>query len=129
MQPGQRVLVVDDNADLRGFMRELLEIAGYDVEVAANGDQALERLRSRPSDIVITDIFMPDRDGLETIQVVKREFRGVRIVAITGDRMTPGETDYLSVARIAGADGALRKPVTPEALFGALRALSRYARH
>jgi CheY-like chemotaxis protein len=124
MQPGQRVLVVDDNADLRGFMRELLEFAGYDVELAANGDEALERLRGRPTDIVITDIFMPDRDGLETIQAVKREYPGVRIVAITGDRLTAGDTDYLTVARIAGADGALRKPVTPEALFDALRGLS-----
>src|SRR5690348_1065396 len=116
---GGRILVVDDNADLRGFMQELLEIAGYEVEVAGNGDEALERMRRRAADVVITDIFMPDRDGLETIQAVKREFPRARIVAITGDRITPGDTDYLSVAKIAGADCALRKPVTPDALYGA----------
>jgi CheY-like chemotaxis protein len=121
MPPGQRVLVVDDNADLRGFMRELLEIAGYEVDVAENGDQALERMRSRTAHVVITDIFMPDRDGLETIDAVKREFPQAGIVAISGDRTTAGDTDYLSVAKIAGAHCALRKPITPEALYDAVR--------
>lgn len=116
-----RVLVVDDNPDIRGFIQALLEVAGYDVTAASNGDEALGVLRARGGDIVITDLFMPERDGLETIQALKQEFPGIAVVAISGDRKTVGDTDYLSVAEVAGADCTLRKPFTSEALFQAVR--------
>lgn len=117
----QRVLVVDDNPDIRGFIEVLLEGAGYEVACAGDGDEALGLLRERGADIVITDLFMPERDGLETIQALKRHFPGIGVVAISGDRRTAGEVDYLSVAEVAGADCVLRKPFSSQALFEAVR--------
>lgn len=121
LQGKQRVLVVDDNADIRGFIQDLLEVEGYEVSVASNGEEALGILRERGSDIVITDLFMPERDGLETILALKQQFPGIGVVAISGDRQTAGDTDYLSVAEVAGADCTLRKPFTSAALFEAVR--------
>lgn len=122
----QRVLVVDDNPDIRGFIVELLEAAGYEVAAVDNGDEALSQLRRAPADVVVTDLFMPERDGIETIDAVRREFPRIGVVAISGDRQTPGDTTrYLDVARVAGADSALRKPFTADDLLDAVRSAAR----
>lgn len=119
---GQRVLVVDDNPDIRGFIEELLEAAGYEVATASNGDEALDLLAQHGAQAVVTDLFMPERDGLETIELLRRQYPGVGVVAISGGRETPGGTStYLSVAQVAGADCTLRKPITAEALLQAVR--------
>lgn len=99
-------------------MRILLERAGYEVELASNGTRALEVQRNFPAHVLITDIFMPEMDGLETIQQFRLEFPAVKIVAMS--RAT-GRTDYLLTAGIAGADGTLQKPFTEETLLQALR--------
>lgn len=124
----QRVLIVDDNPDIREFIEDLLDAAGYEAVTASNGDEALALLRERRADIVVTDLFMPERDGLETIDALRREFPDVGVVAISGDRQTPGGiTQYLAVAQVAGADRTLRKPFTAEALLEAVRAAARSA--
>ena len=63
-----RILVADDNEDMRLTMKLLLEDEGYEVELAANGREALEVQRARPSQVLVTDLFMPDADGFETIE-------------------------------------------------------------
>jgi CheY-like chemotaxis protein len=119
-----RLLVVDDSADTRESMKLLLERAGYRVELAENGAQALAAQRRRAADVLITDIFMPETDGLETIEAFKREFPQVKIVAMSGGGVRVGGTVYLETARIAGADAMLRKPFEMKALLEALRALA-----
>ena len=117
-----RVLVVDDNEDMRESTRALLALMGYDAEVASDGAQALEIQRARPAEILLTDIFMPGKDGIETIEAFRRHWPGVRIVAMSGG----GEVatrDYLSVAPEIGADATLRKPFTMESLRGLLQSL------
>ena len=116
-----RVLVVDDNADLRLTTKLLLESEGYVVETAANGAEALRIQRERPSHILITDLFMPEVDGLETVQSFRAAYPAMPVIVISGGSSRgQDQADHLSVARELGAL-TLRKPVEPQALIEALR--------
>src|SRR5688572_6402238 len=121
----RRLLVVDDNEDMRQTMKRLLERLGYEVEIAANGARALEMQRQVAADVLITDIFMPDPDGLETINQVRTNFPDVRIIAMSGGGASIREADYLSTATVAGADAVLRKPFSKESLLEALQGLEK----
>ena len=115
-----RVLVVDDNADTRLMMKLLLETEGYRVEIAANGREALEVQRRRPSQILVTDLFMPEADGLETLQRFRADYPTMPIILISGGGNLPMKTDHLAVARELGVR-TLRKPVSADTLLDALR--------
>ena len=115
-----RLLVADDDADMRHSMRLLLERAGYEVELAPDGAQALRLQRERPIDVLITDIFMPESDGLETIERFRREFPGVRIIAMSGGGVQVRGETYLATAGVAGADAVLRKPFERDVLLRTL---------
>jgi CheY-like chemotaxis protein len=120
---GKRVLVVDDNKDMRESTRSLLQLIGYDAEVASDGQQAMDIQRLRPAQILLTDIFMPGKDGFETIEAFRRQWPEVKIVAMSGG----GEVttrDYLSLAPEAGADATLRKPFSLELLQQVLQDLA-----
>ena len=119
----KRILFVDDEADLRTTMQSALEIAGYAVEVAASGQEALAIQRIRPAEVLITDIFMPDSDGFEAIDGFRREFPGTKLVIISGGAQF-ARGDYLSAARLMGVDATLQKPVEVEALLSLLRTLA-----
>ena len=122
MTHAKRVLVVDDQPDILGFMLLGLESAGFDVEVAANGRQALERQREHAADVMITDIFMPEMDGLETIDRIRAQFPHTRIIAMSSgaSRMQ----DYLKVAGEIGADATLVKPFSTAELVRLVRRLA-----
>jgi len=117
-----RVLVVDDNADTRLMMKLLLETEGYRVEIAANGREALEVQRRRPSQILVTDLFMPEADGLETLQRFRADYPTMPIILISGGGNLPMKTDHLAVARELGVR-TLRKPVSADTLLDALRSI------
>ena len=117
-----RILVVDDNEDMRSMLKLCLEAEGFEVDAAPNGQVALERMQRRAADIVVTDLFMPDQDGIETILELRRRFPQVRIVAMSGWTSSEG-SDYLRVAREIGALQTLRKPFDPRDLSLLLRAL------
>jgi CheY-like chemotaxis protein len=119
-----KLLVVDDNADTRESMKLLLERAGHEVELAQNGARAVEMQRETSAEILITDIFMPELDGLETIARFKREFPAVKIIAMTGGGVRFDRENYLLSADVAGADVVLRKPFEKSALMQALRQVS-----
>lgn len=102
-------------------MRLLLQRAGYEVELASSGSEALRVQSERPADVLITDIFMADGDGLETITSFRREHPGVRIVAMSGGGVHFQNGTYLDTARVAGADAILRKPFDMKALLAALQ--------
>src|SRR4051812_16983873 len=102
------VLVIDDEAAIRSFVRLALEKAGHRVSEAADGDEGLRAFRADPADLVLCDIFMPEKDGLETIQILRRASPGVPVVAIGGGNYRG--TDFLAVARKLGATAALYKP-------------------
>lgn len=118
---GKRVLVVDDRPDIVGFICAQLESAGYVAEGAGNGRQALERQREQAADVVLVDVFMPEMDGMETIDRLKQQYPQTRIVAMSSGagRMQ----DYLKIAREIGADATLNKPFGRDELLRIVRAL------
>jgi len=121
----RRLLVVDDNEDMRQSMKRLLEHFGYEVRIASNGARALEMQATDPTEVLITDIFMPDTDGLETINHFRSSYPGVKIIAMSGGGASLREADYLSTASVAGADAVLRKPFSKESLLQALEELGK----
>ena len=116
-----RVLVVDDHQDTRDLLFVILKTEGYDVALAADGDEALAAYREHAADVVILDMFMPRKDGVTTIRELRTEFPGVTIVAMSGD--ANAWHDALVEARTAGAQLTLRKPLEPWVLLRALEGL------
>jgi DNA-binding response OmpR family regulator len=101
------ILIIEDDEALRRVLRLGLEQAGYVVREAQNGRQGVNSFRKAPTDLVITDIYMPDRDGLDVIESLLRTRPTLKIIAISG---ASGTMDYLNAARTAGAACVLRKP-------------------
>ena len=117
-----RVLVVEDDEQVRTMLRMTLEQAGYEIEEAADGVAAGLAQRRRPVDLVITDIVMPEQDGLATIIDLRKNYPVTKIIAISGGGSTsPG--CYLEPAKALGADLTFPKPITRERLLGAVREL------
>jgi CheY-like chemotaxis protein len=120
--PGRaRILVVDDHQDTRDLLFVVLKTEGYDVALAADGEEAVGAYRERVADIVLLDMFMPRKDGVTTIRELRQEFPGVTIVAMSGD--AESWHDALVEARTAGAQLTLRKPLEPWVLLRALEGL------
>jgi CheY-like chemotaxis protein len=113
------ILIVDDEDQIRQLIRTTFEEAGYRVAEASNGRDALEQYRLQPADVVITDILMPDQDGLECITVLRREAPSVKIIAITGGSDMIGVLGFLDVAKMLGAHSTLQKPFEMKALLEA----------
>lgn len=115
------ILMVDDNADLLQALLDPLESAGHRVTLAGNGNAALKVVRSSAIDLMITDLIMPGKEGLETILEVRREFPAIKIIAMSGD--TALETrNILHIAQLFGADGILTKPFSGKTLVEAVHA-------
>lgn len=121
-----RVLVIDDNDDLRRALQLFLEEAGFEVAAAPNGLRGLQMQRENPACVVVTDLFMPEKEGIETIVELRRQFPDTRIVAMSGGGTDVGG-DYLSVARAVGAEKALRKPFDMQDLVHTVRELATRA--
>jgi two-component system response regulator (stage 0 sporulation protein F) len=103
------ILIIDDNEPLRIFLRRVLEEAGYLVSEASNGQDGLRQFRKSPTALVITDLFMPGKDGLEVTMALRHESPTVKIIALTG---ASGEPDFLDIATRLGAHRTMKKPVT-----------------
>lgn len=104
-----KVLIVDDEDMVRMVLAQTLKKVGITVEEAENGRTAVELFRKDPADVVITDIIMPECEGVETIIEIRRISPDVKIIAMSGGgRM--GKTDYLDIAREFGAAQVFRKP-------------------
>jgi len=104
-----RILVADDDKGLRTALRVALELEGYEVEAVPDGESAVRAHEKRPADVLITDLFMPERDGFETVKYFRALKPGMPIVAISGWKHGQ-KSDHLAVALHAGADVILRKP-------------------
>src|SRR5689334_23229675 len=84
--PGHaRILVAEDHQDTRDLLFLILKTEGYDVVLAADGEEALTAYRERPADVVLLDMFMPRKDGVTTVRELRAEFPAVTIVAMSGD--------------------------------------------
>src|SRR5258706_5489459 len=111
-----RILVIDDNQDLRDLMKLILEQAGYVVELAEDGQAGLEAQRARPADVVITDIFMPNQDGIETIAQFRKDFPNLKLIVMSGDGKLVKHAAHFLTAREMGAHGVLSKPFDEDEL-------------
>lgn len=104
-----RVLIIDDDKDLRRTLRRLLERAGHRTEEAANGGQGLALFRDGAFDLVVTDLIMPEKEGIETIMELREESPDVRILAVSGG-LSMDKEGVLEDAEALGADASLAKP-------------------
>jgi|SRR5687767_7419062 CheY-like chemotaxis protein len=112
-----RILVIDDSKDIRDLIQRILMDAGYSVSVAGDGHEGLQLLRATHAEVVITDIFMPNQDGIETIAQLKAEFPGTKIIAISGGSKLVNSDSYSTTLREFGAHALLAKPFDPDELL------------
>lgn len=112
------ILIIDDEAPIRGLLRHLLEADGHQIREAVNGHLGLQRYREVPTDLVITDILMPERDGLEVLLALTRECLEARVIVMTG---ATGEPHLLDIAKRLGAHQVMAKPFTQEELRRVVR--------
>ncbi len=104
------VLIVDDDDQMRRLLRASMEQAGYEVSEGRSGREGLLRYRTAPVDLVVMDILMPDKDGLEAIIELRREFPDAKVIAMTGGNVKMNIPDFLDVAKLLGAKRTLQKP-------------------
>ena len=119
------VLIIDDNILIRRMLRRHLEREGYEVLEAEDGEKALVKWSAFPTDIVITDIFMPKKNGLSVIKELTQMKEVPKIVALSGSDYTEELGNYLTLAIEFGADKAFRKPINLAVLSDAIRELVR----
>jgi DNA-binding response OmpR family regulator len=119
-----RILIVDDEADVRDTLCENLLACGFEATSAVDGIDAEHQMSENLPDLVITDIIMPRREGLETIVEIRRKYPQVKLIAISGGgRMNT--TDFLALAEKLGADGVLAKPIELDELEKMIRIVTR----
>ncbi len=117
-----RILLIDDDDSLRTMLRLTLSHFGHTVTEARNGKEGLELFPQLEADLVITDIVMPERDGVEVLMVLRRGDPPVKIIAMSGGgRMSA--TDFLRIATQLGAAKVLAKPFSSEVLIAAINEL------
>lgn len=117
-----RVLVIEDDEDFRDLVLRWFRNCGIEASGAANGAQALALQRAQPAPVIVTDIFMPEMEGIETIHNLRREFPEVKIIAMSG-RDSRMKFDVFDVARQVGAVRTFKKPFRFEELVAAVREL------
>jgi CheY-like chemotaxis protein len=103
------VLVIDDDETIRVLLRTILEREGYRVVDAPDGDKGLRQYQESPTDLVITDLIMPGKEGIETIRDLRKKFPHVKIIAVSGGGRI-GPESYLKMAKGVGALRTLSKP-------------------
>lgn len=113
------ILLVDDDELVRNLLSEILRRADYEVEIAQNGQEAIKLYGERAYDLIVTDLLMPEKEGLEMIMELRRLHPEIRIIAMTGGgRMDPDA--LLNAASLFGAWRIMRKPFTPEEFIQAV---------
>lgn len=116
-----RILVIDDDAKVLGVLSEMLTYAGYEVVATSNGTEGVRLYRAAPFDLVVTDMMMPEKDGLEVVMDLRRDFPDAKILTLSGG----GDYGYgfssLDASRALGAAGSLRKPFNEDQLLAAVR--------
>jgi CheY-like chemotaxis protein len=117
-----RILVIDDNAEFRGMLKTALETTGYEVVEAKDGFEGCQLYKNSPSDLVITDIFMPEKEGLETIRDLIEHDEKVKIIAISGGGQHQ-YTDFLRMSKEFGASATLEKPIKIKELLAKIEEL------
>jgi len=117
-----RVLIIDDDEQIRVLLQQMMEWAGFEVAVAENGRIAMQVQEQMPADLVITDLIMPEQEGLETISRLKKQYAGIKIIAISGGGRI-GPEAYLPAALELGADRVFSKPFDVQEIVSSVQEL------
>ncbi|MBW2328185.1 MAG: response regulator [Deltaproteobacteria bacterium] len=117
-----RILVIDDDEQMRVLLLQAMEWAGFEVVAAENGRQGQQLFEEQPADLIITDLIMPEQEGLETIRILKQGYPAVKIIAISGGGRI-GPEAYLPAAMELGADRIFTKPFDVKELISAVQEL------
>jgi two-component system chemotaxis response regulator CheY len=113
-----QVLIIDDEEAVRGLLRLALELEGHQVAEARNGQEGLQRYRAGPTDLVVTDILMPEKSGLEIIEELRHDFPTAKIIALTGSGQ-----EFLHRAKQLGAHRGYEKPIHLREFLAAVQEL------
>ena len=113
------ILVIDDEEQIRTIIKKILEAEGYNVVVAGDGKEGLKAFNESPVDLVITDIIMPEKEGIEIIRDLKNNSENIKIIAISGGGNI-GPDEYLFLAKKLGVDMTLAKPFRRNELISAV---------
>jgi CheY-like chemotaxis protein len=116
------ILIIEDNSYFREMLRKMFESEGYDVVEAVDGIEGIRSYRERKPDVTITDLIMPNKEGIETIQELVKEFPEAKIIAMSGGGISEAEP-YLLAAKMVGAKCAFTKPIESEKMLEAVREL------
>jgi CheY-like chemotaxis protein len=111
------ILLIEDTEAVRGLFRAILEQVGYEVREASTGSEGIRLFRDSPSDVVITDMYMPDGDGFDVMSTLRREVPVPKFIVLSGQS---SKAEILTAAKLMGADLVLAKPVTRDALLKAV---------
>lgn len=122
-----KILIVDDELPVRIMLKdmltEMLKLPGLQIMEASNGREAYERHCAQPADLIITDLVMPDKSGIDLIMELRENFPNTRILAISGGGGITGRFDYLPIAQLLGAQCVLKKPFQMQELIGKVKEL------
>lgn len=118
----QKILIIDDDHHILLMIKKMLEKAGFEVDLASNGSKGLELFKKIQADLVITDIIMPEKEGLETIREMKRLKSDLKIIAMSGGGKISAD-NYLATAKIFGASRVLQKPFSQKVMLDAVNDL------
>lgn len=110
------ILIIDDEPQTRTMLKVMLENEGFGVTLASDGNEGIERFRQMPTDLILTDIVMPEKEGVETIVELRKIYPATPIIAMSGGGSI-ASYDYLDHARLLGANDTLRKPFTRQKLL------------
>jgi len=116
----KRILVIDDEPQIRSMLRMMLEREGYEVEEAPDGIEGIKRYRQKSTDLIITDLIMPNKDGIGMIIDLKKEFPDAKIIAMSGGGLNKPE-GYLKGAQKLGAECTLTKPIDRKEMLRAVK--------
>ena len=115
-----RILIIDDESQIRSMLRLMLERVGYEIAEAPDGIEGIRQYRENPADLIITDLIMPNKDGIGMIIDLKKEFPKVKIIAMSGGGVNRPE-GYLDGAKKLGAARTLTKPIDRDEMLKAVR--------
>jgi CheY-like chemotaxis protein len=119
-----RILFIDDDVQTLDLFGQILEGAGHEVIMARDGVTGIALYRKNPTDLIITDIMMPVKDGMEVINELKQDFPQAKIIAISGSDREVRREFFFDVSRILGAKRTFHKPIDPVELLQAIRELA-----
>jgi YesN/AraC family two-component response regulator len=118
-----QILIIDDDPQILNMLGQILKREGHEVVEALDGKEGLKLYRENPTDLIITDIIMPVKEGIETIMELQRDFPDVKIIAISGGGHNNYPDEYLYIARMLGVQKTFAKPISREELLKAVREL------